>query len=461
MKKELGIKELESLFIGIEKVSKKKEIKEIITSMVKEIIPSQREKDILTMIVNKIINEIKEIANRKGIDIQPIIAGSFAKDTWLPGQSDIDLFIAFNKKHWDEDLSILLTSIVNELSYKHRKVKGSRDYYKLFVNNKELNKEIEIELVPIINIENPSQAKNTTDLSKLHIEWFRKENKNKPWLNNQVRLTKKFLRSINVYGSETHIKGFSGHVVDILISYFNDFYSFLSMINEWESMIMKNEKIIINPSQDKEAIKKLSAAKKVSPLIVIDPTNPSRNASAALSREKLLLFIDRTKLFLKKPAKEFFMDKPKSIDEFIDRFFFFSKYKYSKELIIHFKGLELEEKISAAKMSKAYEHIALLIKELGINIISKDFYFIGREGIAIYLLDRDIPKELIIKGPKISNKKHAIAFKKRHKEVFIKNGFLHAREKVLFNSIEDYIHSKTILKQWIKSFITKKRKIYK
>ncbi len=51
---------------------------------------------------------------------------------------------------------------------------------------------------------------------------------------NQVRLLKKFLRSLNVYGAEISRKGFSGYVSEILIIKFGSFLSTLDYFSNFD-----------------------------------------------------------------------------------------------------------------------------------------------------------------------------------------------------------------------------------
>ena len=54
------------------------------------------------------------------------------------------------------------------------------------------------------------------------------------------------------------------------------------------------------------ALENLNKAKLYSPLVVIDPILPERNAAAALSKEKLLDFIESARKFFETPSEKYF-----------------------------------------------------------------------------------------------------------------------------------------------------------
>src|SRR3989344_9184591 len=140
------------------------------------------------------------------------LGGSYAKDTFLSGNHDIDVFVKFPYlKYKNKDISSVLNEI---LLIKHKKVHGSRDYFQIE------KKGYSFEFIPVLDIRNPGQAKNITDFSPLHTKWVRKNLRNP----DDARLIKKFCRAQEIYGAESYIKGFSGYVLEILAVYYKDFY---------------------------------------------------------------------------------------------------------------------------------------------------------------------------------------------------------------------------------------------
>ena len=63
--------------------------------ILKNLRPSQEEIDAVNKTTDKVLNFINETCKEEGIDAQANAVGSVAKNTWLSGKSDIDIFISF------------------------------------------------------------------------------------------------------------------------------------------------------------------------------------------------------------------------------------------------------------------------------------------------------------------------------------------------------------------------------
>ena len=124
-----------------------------------------------------------------------------------------------------------------------------------------------------------------------------KENLN-TYLIEQVRLLKKFLKSIGVYGSQLAISGFSGYVTEVLILKFTSFIEVLNFMAN-----IGTERTII--SLDNEA----SIDAFNSKLIILDPIDEKRNLGAAISSESLAKFILTARNFLNRPSIAYFEDE--------------------------------------------------------------------------------------------------------------------------------------------------------
>ena len=181
-----------------------KNIKSILNEVLEEIQPDRNyEKEIFERL-GTIIKKINQ--NQK--DFKAVLGGSGAKGTWLK-TFDADIFVVFDYGRYKDKSSELSGILEKALKNKFRniiKLHGSRDYFQLRENS------FTFEIVPILKIKKAEQAKNITDVSPLHSNWVRKHKK----LVNEIKLTKQFAQAQNVYGAESHIKGFSGYVCEIL-----------------------------------------------------------------------------------------------------------------------------------------------------------------------------------------------------------------------------------------------------
>ena len=72
--------------------------------ILKELKPSQEERDAIYETTKKVIDFINETCEKEGINAKANAVGSVAKNTWLKGNSDIDIFISFP---YDDEMEYL------------------------------------------------------------------------------------------------------------------------------------------------------------------------------------------------------------------------------------------------------------------------------------------------------------------------------------------------------------------
>ena len=369
--------------------------KQILNEVLKNIKPTIEEQ----LFLNKIVKNFLDKINKNLKDAKAILGGSGAKNTYLRNVTDIDIYVKFdyNKfKDKSDKISLILEKHLKKIFKKIDLLHGSRDYFQIKQDN------LTFEIVPILDIKNSSQAQNITDVSQLHVNYVKKF----PKLVNEIRLAKQFCKANNCYGAESYIQGFSGYVLELLVIHYKSFLNLLKSASKWkEKTLMGN----------KNYISKLNYSKRVSPLILIDPTQKDRNASAALSKEKYNLFIYSCRNFLKKPSESFFKEK-----------FLFPKAKNS--IIIEIIPEKGKKDVIGARLLKLFNCLQSQLKSNDIRILNRRWNF--KEN-ALFYIQYESPKTgyAVHYGPYLNQKEHIKAFKSKHKHTFIKNNRMAAKIK--------------------------------
>ncbi|MBI2557852.1 CCA tRNA nucleotidyltransferase [Candidatus Woesearchaeota archaeon] len=398
-----------------------KNIKVILDEALKEIQPDKNyEKEIF----EKVGIIIKKI-NQGQKNIKAILGGSGAKGTWLK-TFDADIFAVFDYKKFkgkSDKLSDILEKVMKKKFKNVSRLHGSRDYFQIKQNN------FTFEIVPILKIQKAEQAKNITDVSLLHSKWVLKRKK----LINEIKLTKQFCQSQNVYGAESYIRGLSGYVCEILTIYYGSFLNLIKKAAKW------NDKVIIDAEKyykGKDVFKLINTSKLVSPLIVIDPVQKDRNAAAALSVEKFEAFKNAAREFLMRPSKEFFLSK--TLDSI------FLKEKNNKKLVkVEVKPLEGKTDVVGGKLLKIYEFIRDNLDKNGFKIIKTAWEWDKKSSAIFYFLfnKNPLPKIIEIEGPPLKLKHHVGHFKKMHRKTLIKSNKIYALEQRKFLLPENLLKS--------------------
>jgi tRNA nucleotidyltransferase (CCA-adding enzyme) len=404
-------------------------MKKILQKVLLEIKP---EKDDVKEVEDFIRSLNKEISKKK-IKAKAVAGGSYAKNTWLSGDYDVDIFVKFDLKYVSEDLSKLLLKVLKK--FKPELIHGSRDYF--WVRNK-----LKFEIVPVLDIKRMSQAVNVTDFSPLHVNWVNSKGSK---YKNDIRLAKKFCKSVGCYGAESYIHGFSGHVVDILVIYYKGFIPLLKASLKWKP------KVIIDYSGKigKKALFTLNKSKIRGPMIAIDPVQPDRNAAAALSVKMMERFMVAAKKFLKKPSILYF-EKSK-----ID----FSKLKKKGTLIlIKVRAPKGKEDPVGAKLLKAFEFIGKKLKNF--NVIDAGWQWNkGTKAEFWYVLkENKLPTYFEVPGPPVSMKEYVKKFKRKHKKVFKCKkckGRVCAKVKYKYRDVKNYLEKDLFKHSYLKDKVKK------
>ena len=285
--------------------------------------PSSKEVQHLTEIAEEAMKLLRQYHSPMITDV--VLGGSFAKGTWLKrkdihdnsvkseGCTDIDIFIKIDVSLQDEEFDELAKKIAKQSlsGYNPRLRYSSHPYVEAYV------KGIRVNVVPCYNVEK-GRWKSAADRSPFHTEYIRDNLDDEK--KNQVRLLKKFLKSIGVYGAEIATAGFSGYVTEILILKYGSFVSVLKAISN-----IKEDKNVISIGKFDEDVLKIFQ----SPIIIIDPIDSRRNLGTAISAESVGKAVLAARAFLEKPSLDFFREKKERYNETF-------KEIYSNLLIVEF-----------------------------------------------------------------------------------------------------------------------------
>ncbi len=368
------------------------------------------------------INSLLKKAKLKAVCVK---GGSVAKGTFLKDDYDVDLFIKFDYNTYkDKDLSVLLKKALKNLELDT--IHGSRDYYHFKTDH------FNYELVPVLDLTDPKKAVNVTDMSPMHVVWVKK--KLKKGQEDEIRLAKQFAKAAKVYGAESYINGFSGHVIDVLVIHYGSFQNLLKAASKWKpKVIIDTEKKLKNP------LFELNKSKTEGPMVIVDPLLSSRNASAAISQEKLDKFIQTAKAYLKKPSEEFFRIKQFDIEDVK------KQNTKNKVVIIDITTLTGKIDVVGAKTLKIYEYFKKELEKHEFQILSSEWKWDKKSKAQIYYVTpkEDLSKKSVKKGPPTKLKPAYDNFKKIYDDTFEKNGILYANTQRKYVKPEELLKSLT------------------
>ena len=397
---------------------KTKETKKILKEVLERVKPSEEELKDIGKNVESFCKDIKEKLKKSNVNAEIFVGGSFAKDTVIKkGKYDVDVFIRYDKKYKNSELSNLTEKILGK-SDNISVIHGSRDYFRI-----RYGENFFIELIPVRKITSPKDYENITDLSYLHVRYITKKIKQKNILD-EIKIAKAFCYASGCYGAESYIHGFSGYSLELLVYYYKGFEKFISAMSKSN---LKKEKLIIDIEKQfrnkKDVLMDLNSSKLNSPIILIDPTYKHRNVLAALSMETFEKFQKSCREYLKSPSIKSF--EVKKIDT--DKIRKGSSGKGKEFIQMEASTSKPEGDVAGSKLLKFYNYLAKEISKFFI-INNKGFeYNEGKSAKYFFVVEKK--KEIIYSGPYTDDETNAEHFRAEHKNIYKKDGRLYAKEK--------------------------------
>ena len=354
-------------------------MKSILNYAKKIVVPTQRLQKEKQQTATKVCDLINEAIGKYNQIVGFELAGSYAKNTWLPEKADIDIFVKFNKKTSEKDFRRIGTKIGFESLKKYKPYTryAEHPFVEAVVNGTKVN------VVPCYDV-NVGEWQSATDRSIHHTKFMSKKLTSS--MKDEVRILKKFFLHVDIYGAELAKEGFSGYVAEVLISYFGSFEKTLKKISKWKKGDMIGK----------------SAKKFSSPIVIIDPIDSKRNLGAAISVESLGKFVLASREFLKKPSKKFFKKPiPKRGMKNID-----------KIVVVQFKFKERSDDIIWGQIKRASNALKTQLELDGFNVLRNSSVKDEKEnGALIFLLHtKKIEGSFVRDGPNISSKDHCEKF---------------------------------------------------
>lgn len=252
------------------------------SEVLKRIRPTSEEIEAIHNAAEKLKKEVEEYIVSHDINVEVRFVGSYAKGTYL-SDPDIDLFILF-----PEDVSLRELERIG-LSIGEAVIKGTKMYAE-HPYTRGVYDGVDVDLVPSYKISSTDKLRSAVDRTPFHTRYILDNLKDEQ--KDEVRLLKKFMKGIGVYGAEPNTRGFSGYMCELLVLHYGNFIKVLEGASEWK------EGTTISIDKKGPPI--------IGPLIVYDPVDQKRNVASAVHIDTLALFIVASKAYLHSPSVKFF-----------------------------------------------------------------------------------------------------------------------------------------------------------
>ncbi|UXD21825.1 transglycosylase [Ignicoccus pacificus DSM 13166] len=261
--------------------------------------PTKEEYQKRDRIFAKVKRVVEEELEKEKVKGEVTLQGSAAKETWLRGNLELDVFILFppKSKEW---LKVVALKILEKAA------KRLGEYIIKYAEHPYINLKVEgvdVDLVPAFKVSSGSEAITAVDRTPFHTKWVKEKlDELGPSSRDEVRLLKAFFKGIGVYGAEVKVEGFSGYMTELLLIHYKGFAETINSMSVWKPPVF------LDPGgHDNKPfyLKKFKA-----PIIVPDPVDPKRNAAAAVSLQSMALASLAAWRYLTNPNPKFYRRPP-------------------------------------------------------------------------------------------------------------------------------------------------------
>ncbi len=249
-------------------------LREVLATAKRMVTPTTREDSSMHRSAKDMIARV-EAASSRFSEVRGVhLGGSFAKGTWLPGDVDLDIFVRM-AVDVDGPRFENVGLVVGEEAvrgYPHGKKYAQHPYTEANV------KGVKVNIVPCYDVK-PGEWKSAADRSLYHVEFVNGHMSG--FEKHQVRLLKRFMKVVGVYGAEIENEGFSGYAAEVLV---HSHGSFERVLRHFAHL----------------------RASERSPFTLRDPVDPDRELATAISKEKVARMALASRAFLRSPRADYF-----------------------------------------------------------------------------------------------------------------------------------------------------------
>jgi tRNA nucleotidyltransferase (CCA-adding enzyme) len=269
------------------------EIESVTQQVLERITPKKEERARVEALSRMLERKMAQVCREEGVAATVRVEGSVAKDTWLSGNPDIDVFMRLPTSIPRKNLGDVGLKIAKKAAGDAKQVErfAEHPYLQIFVDG------YRVDIVPCYDAVR-GEWQSATDRTPFHTDYIKTHMDKK--LLGEVRLLKKFMQGTGVYGAEIKVGGFSGYLCELLILKYGSFREVVEAFANYSRRVVidiegfyverENEISLLFPE----------------PLVIIDPVDKGRNVASAVHPQKLYTFIAASRAFLNKPEEAFF-----------------------------------------------------------------------------------------------------------------------------------------------------------
>lgn len=252
----------------------------VIDTVRERVTPDPAEREQLQTAIETALERARSAVADRDVDASVRLVGSASRDTWLAGEKDVDVFVAVPPSLGRERLETIGLEIGHAVLPDGREAYAEHPYVTGAIDG------VTVDVVPCYDVETSTESRSAVDRTPFHADYV--EGRLEADMAADVRVLKQFLRGIDIYGSDLQTRGFSGYLTELLVLHYGTVRAVLEAAAGWHPPVQLDpEDHGERPFDD--------------PLVVVDPTDPTRNVAAVLTGTNLARFQHHARAILDDP----------------------------------------------------------------------------------------------------------------------------------------------------------------
>ncbi|WP_090618455.1 CCA tRNA nucleotidyltransferase [Natrinema salaciae] len=384
-----------------------RDLERVVAEIRDRVDPDEDERARLRDVADRLIERAETAATDRCDGADVLQVGSTARDTWISGDRDIDVFVRFPPELDRETLEEYGLEVGHATLPEGHEEYAEHPYVKGEVEG------FDVDVVPCFRLESATEIRSAVDRTPFHTRYL--ERRLDDELAAAVRVTKQFLKGIGVYGSDLRTRGFSGFLTELLVCEYGGFRPLLEAAADWQPPVE------LDPEGHGRAHETATPSRDVAggnadldlpfddPLVVIDPTDPERNVAAVCAEANVARFQHYARAFLRNPRLELFeSEEPDPLTgaelrEHLER-------RGTTPVTVRFEAPALVEDQLYPQLQKSLEGITRGLDERGFDVFRATTMADGTAVVFAELAVSERPAIERHEGPPVHVRDHAEGF---------------------------------------------------
>jgi tRNA nucleotidyltransferase (CCA-adding enzyme) len=350
--------------------------------------PGSDERAALDAAVDALTDRTEAALDERSLSAEVVQVGSTARDTWVAGDRDIDLFVCFPPEMDRDGLES------NGLELGHEVLPEGHEEYAEHPYVVGEFEGFEVDFVPCYAVDDAAAIQSAVDRTPFHSRYVR--DRLTPALAADVRVCKQFFEGIGVYGSDLKTRGFSGFLTELLVLEHGGVRPLVEAAADWQPPVRFDPEDHGDTTFDDA-------------LVVIDPTDPERNVAAVLSAANLARLQHFARDLLADPREELFTPPevdPASVDAVREAF----ERRGTTPVAVRFGTPDIVDDQLWPQLERSRDGIAAELDRRGFDVFRSAAFAAETSVLLFELAVAERPRIERHEGPPVAVREHAGRF---------------------------------------------------